>query len=292
MQNRYTILVHGGTVARSEDVTDAQMTLIRSVVTEARASLASGGTALDAVASAIVRLEDSGLLDAGKGSYQNTAGFVETDASLMEGHTGRAGAVAGMQRLKNPILGARLVMEKTPHVFFVGPAGEDTLIGLGAAPVADPATYFIPYRAVRSTAPGPGTVGAVALDRCGHLAAGTSTGGTTGKLPGRVGDSPIIGASTFADDHYALSATGVGEYFIRRSVTRDIAMRAEYQGLSLKAAADYVIHELIGAVDKVPGAIISIDRQGEVVLSAANVFGERYGYASDSVAPTVGVELP
>jgi isoaspartyl peptidase/L-asparaginase-like protein (Ntn-hydrolase superfamily) len=292
LQEHYTILVHGGTVTRSEDVTDAQMALIRTVVTEARESLASGGTALDVVTNAIVQLEDSGLLDAGKGSYRNTAGFVETDASLMEGHTGRSGAVAGMQRLKNPILGARLVMEKTRHVFFVGLAGEETLVGLGAETVADPATYFVPYREMRSTTPGPGTVGAVALDRCGHLAAGTSTGGTAGKLPGRVGDSPIIGASTFANDRCALSATGVGEYFIRRSVTRDIAMRAEYQGRSLQAAADYVIHELIGAMDKVPGAIIAIDREGEVILSAANVLGERYGYASAFSDPIVGVEMP
>jgi isoaspartyl peptidase/L-asparaginase-like protein (Ntn-hydrolase superfamily) len=292
VQNRYTILVHGGTVTRREDVTDAQLALVRSVVAEARETLASGATALDVVVGAIVRLEDSGLLDAGKGSYRNKAGFVENDASVMEGQTGRAGAVAAMQRLKNPILGARLVMEKTPHVFFVGPVGEETLIGLGAEPVDDPATYFVPYREVSPAAPGPGTVGAVALDRCGHLAAGTSTGGTAGKMPGRVGDSPIIGASTFANERYALSATGVGEYFIRRSVTRDIAMRAEYQGVSLKKAADHVIHELIGKVDRVSGAIIAVDRDGAIVLSAANVLGERYGYASESVRPTVGVELP
>lgn len=292
MQNRFTILVHGGTVTRSEEVTAAQMTLIRSVVTEAREKLASGASALDAVVSAVVRLEDSGLLDAGKGSYRNTAGFVETDASVMEGHTGRAGAVAAMQRLKNPILGARLVMEKTPHVFFAGPVGEETVIALGAVAVADPAEYFVPYREARSAEPAMGTVGAVALDSRGHLAAATSTGGTPGKLPGRVGDSPIIGASTFADHNYALSATGVGDYFIRRSVTRDVAMRAEYLRIPLQKAADYVIHELIGAVDKAPGAVIAVDRKGKVVLSAANVLGERYGYATESLDPTVGIELP
>ena len=284
--------MHGGTVTEREHVTAAQLELIRSVIAAARVDLESGATALDVVVNAIVALENSGLLDAGRGSYRNTAGFVEIDASLMEGHTGRAGAVAGMQRLKNPILGARLAMEKTLHVLFVGPAGESTLIGLGAEPVEDPDAYFVPYRPVKEAEPEAGTVGAVALDGSGNLAAGTSTGGTSGKLPGRVGDSPIIGAGTFADSRYALSATGVGENFIRRSVTRDIAARAEYTGQPLQAAADYVIHELIGAIDKVPGAVIAVGRDGEIVLSAANVLGERYGYASDSVGPTVGFELP
>ena len=291
-QDRYTILVHGGTVENSEHVKDAQLGLIRSVVTTARGELAKGAPALDVVVKAIVRLEDSGLLDAGKGSFRNTAGFTETDASLMDGYTGMVGAVAAMQRLKNPIKGARIVMEDTPHVFFVGPTGEEILIGLGAEQVEDPASYFIPYRDPGAVSTEAGTVGAVALDRCGHLAAGTSTGGYPGKLPGRVGDSPIIGASTFANDRYALSATGRGENFIQRSVTLDIAMRSEYQSLPLQEAPDYVIHHLIGEVDQIDGAIIAISRDGEIVLSAANVIGARYGYASESGSVEVGVELP
>ena len=294
-QSRYTILVHGGTVMDEAQVTDAQRALIRSVVTAAQSGLAAGAHSLDVVVNAIVTLENSGLLDAGKGSFRNTAGFAETDASLMEGHTGRVGAVAAMQRLKNPIIAARMVMEDTPHVFFVGPTGEATLIDLGAETVEDPSTYFVPFDEAQGTISnaGPvGTVGVVALDSCGNLAAGTSTGGYRGKLPGRVGDSPIIGASTFANDRFALSATGRGENFIRRSVTLDIAKRSEYQGIPLQEAADYVVHRLLGDVDQIDGAIIAIGRDGEIVMSAANVAGELHGYASESLSVTVGVQLP
>jgi L-asparaginase/beta-aspartyl-peptidase (threonine type) len=291
-QNRYTILVHGGIFTKPERVNDAQLDTIHSVVTAARDELAAGAIALDVVVDAIIVLEDSGLYDAGKGSYRNTADFTETDASLMDGHAGQTGAVAAMQRLKNPIRAARIVMQDTPHVFFAGPTGEEVLIGLGAEPVEDPATYFIPIRKAGPADSKTGTVGAVALDRCGHLAAGTSTGGYFGKLPGRVGDSPIIGASTFANDQYALSATGRGENFIQRSVTLDIAMRSKYQGVPLQEAADLVIHHLIGDIDQVPGAIIAISREGEIVMSAANVVGVRHGYASESKDVSVGVELP
>ena len=291
-QDRYTILVHGGFVTKMERVNDAQLALIRSVVNEARAELAAGATALDVVVDAIVVLEDSGLFDAGKGSFRNTAGFTETDASLMDGHTGKTGAVAAMQRLKNPIKAARTVMKDTPHVFFVGPMGEEVLIGLGAEEVEDPASYFVPYHLADAAKSISGTVGAVALDRCGNLAAGTSTGGYEGKIPGRVGDSPIIGASTFASDQYALSATGKGENFIQRSVTLDIALRSKYQDIPLQESADYVIHRLIGDIDNVDGAIIAISRDGDIVMSAANVIGVRHGYASESGDVTVGVELP
>jgi isoaspartyl peptidase/L-asparaginase-like protein (Ntn-hydrolase superfamily) len=212
----------------------------------------------------------------------------------MQGHSGNGGAVAGMQRLKNPIAAARIVMEKTPHVLFAGTSGEDILIGLGAQAVADPAAYFVPYAVPKSEKigiTGPGTVGAVALDRCGHLAAGTSTGGFPGKMPGRVGDTPIIGASTFADERYAISATGWGERFILRSVTRDIAMRTMYQNISLQKAADHVIHDLIGKADGAEGGIIAISRDGDIVMSGAHIAGMLHGYASDTRDVTVGFEI-
>jgi L-asparaginase / beta-aspartyl-peptidase len=290
--DRYAILVHGGTVRRSSQVGDAHLDLVRSVVGAARAELAAGAEALDVVVGAIVGLEDSGLLDAGKGSLRNAAGFVETDASLMEGHTGRIGAVAAMQRIRNPVVAARIVMEKTPHVFFAGTTGEETLIGLGAGRIEDPAAYFAGAREPAAADPGTGTVGAVALDRLGHLAAGTSTGGYPGKLPGRVGDSPIIGASTFADNRVALSATGRGEYFVRRSATLDIAKRVEYQGMVLQSAVDFVVHELLGAADGIDGAVIALSRDADIVLSAANVLGVLHGFATESRDVTVGVELP
>ena len=289
--DRFTILVHGGTVRETDRITPAHLELMRTVVATARAALADGAASLDVVTAAIVELEDSGLLDAGKGSFRNTAGFVETDASLMEGHTGRVGAVAAMREIRNPIAAARLVMDATPHVFFAGPTGEEILIGLGAMPVGDPAAYFVPCRSFGVTGEASGTVGAVARDRRGRLAAGTSTGGYPGKLPGRVGDSPIIGAGTFANERFALSATGRGENFIRRMATVDIAKRAEYQGVSLQEAADHVVHELLGEIDGVGGAVIAIGQDGEIVLSAANVAGVLHGYATESLDVSAGFEI-
>lgn len=275
-QNKYSFVLHGGTVTDPNRVTAAQLELIRTVVSEAGVALASGESALDSVVSAIVKLEDSGLLDAGKGSFLNAAGFVENDASLMQGETGNAGAVAAMPRLRNPIVAARIAMERTPHVLFVGKTGEETLVSLGAEEISDPSSYFTPTEFSHELPPNEGTVGAVALDRHGCLAAGTSTGGRSGQLAGRVGDSPIIGAGTFADDSYALSATGDGEAFIRRCATRDIAARPSYCEMSLQDAADHVVHRLIGDVDKTSGAIIAIGRDGEIVLSS-NVYGMCHG---------------
>jgi len=293
-QSEYVVLLHGGTSAYSPDqFGDAHLDIMRSVVASAREQLATGDTALNVVVDAIVKLENSGLMDAGKGSIFNTDGYTEMDASLMEGHTGELGAVAAMQRLKNPILGAKIVLERTPHVFFVGTTGEETLIELGAETVEDPASYFVPYRNDDATAAKEsGTVGAVALDRCGNLAAGTSTGGFPGKLPGRVGDSPIMGASTFANEEYALSATGRGENFIKRYATLNIVTRATLQNVPLQDAADYVVHTLLGEIDGVDAGIIAISRNGDIVLSTANNFGELHGYASDSIDVTVGVAVP
>jgi L-asparaginase / beta-aspartyl-peptidase len=290
-QDRFTLIVHGGTVARRDRVTPAQLELIRCVVEEGRERLEAGATALETVVRAVAALEDSGLLDAGKGSYLNTDGFVENDAALMEGHTGRAGAVAAMRRIRNPIEAAAIVMRRTSHVLLVGSSGEATLARLGAALVDDPVAYFKPYVEAAQRVTGEGTVGAVALDRCGHLAAATSTGGTPDKSPGRVGDSPIIGAGTFANERCALSATGIGEHFIRRCAAFDIAMRAQYLGASLRSAADHVVRTLIGGVDKAAGAIIAVGLDGEPVVSA-NGFGVLHGYASDATSVTVDVRAP
>jgi isoaspartyl peptidase/L-asparaginase-like protein (Ntn-hydrolase superfamily) len=269
----------------------AAQSLIKRVVARAREKLAVGETALDVVVGSIVALEDSGQLDAGKGSFENSAGFVETDASLMLGSSGASGAVAAMQRLKNPILAARLVMEKTPHVLFVGAAGEQTLIGLGAEVLPDPKAYYKPVPEPEALKiPPHGTVGAVALDRCGVLAAGTSTGGTYGKMPGRVGDSPLIGASTFANGQVALSSTGAGEYFIKRGATRDIAARVAYLHMPLQSAADVVIKDLIGKQDHSRGAVIAISTSGEVVFSSTG-YGLLHGYATQDLAPSAAVKV-
>ena len=289
----FALILHGGFLGSEDEVEPRHYALMRELVERGRASLERGAVGVDVVVEAIAHMEDSGILDAGKGSIVNTAGFTETDASLMESNTARSGAVAAMQRLKNPIRAARLVMDRTPHVLFVGTTGEQTLIGLGAEAV-DPNSYFQEYvppaKGTAEATPDHGTVGAVALDRCGNLAAGTSTGGWPGKMPGRVGDSPIVGASTFANERYALSATGKGEYFINRGATQDIAARAEYQGVSLQTAADFVVKELIGERDGAEGAIIAISWEADIVLSS-NGFGVLYGYASDSRSVTVGGKL-
>lgn len=289
----FAVVLHGGFLGPNDIVESRHFELMRELVEIAHASLERGAVGRDVVVEAIARMEDSGILDAGKGSIVNSDGFVETDASLMEGHTVRSGAVAAMQRLKNPIRAALLVMDHTPHVLFVGTTGEQTLINLGAEAV-DPDSYFHEYVPPTAGMPEPtrdhGTVGAVALDRCGNIAAGTSTGGWPGKMAGRVGDSPIVGASTFANEFYGLSATGVGEYFINRGATRDIAARAEYQGMSLQSAADFVIKELIGKRDGAEGAIIALSKEGDIVLSS-NGLGILHGYASDTIAATVGGEL-
>lgn len=290
MSDRFTILVHGGTVPAPSRVTDRHLELVRAVVSDARDALAGGGGALDVVVDAIARLEDSGLLNAGRGSARSAAGVVETDASVMLGATGRSGAVAAMQRLKNPIRAARIVLERTSNVLFAGATGEETLLGLGAEAV-DPDDYYAARPSAETIGKESGTVGAVALDRHGNLAAGTSTGGYFGKPPGRVGDSPIVGASTFANERVALSATGLGEAFVRRMATKDIADRAEYLGVPLKEAADYVVHALIGEAEGADGAIVAIGLGGEIVLSAVNVFGALHGYASESRDVTVGIEV-
>ena len=291
-QDEYILLLHGGFASAPEMVEQEHLDVLHQAVTAGLKALAEGTTALDVVERSIVRLEDAGIYDAGKGSYFNSEGYVQNDASLMEGQTGRAGAVAAMQSLKNPICAARIAMEKTPHVFFAGVTGEATLIQLGAEAVDDPKSYFKEYRppALQEPAEEHGTVGAVALDRFGNLAAGTSTGGTPGKMPGRVGDSPIIGASSFANAKYALSATGIGEHFIRRAATHDIAARAEYLGVPLQEAADYVVRDLIGGIDQAQGAVIAVSAAGDIVLSS-NGYGVMYGFGSNELSVNVGAEV-
>jgi L-asparaginase / beta-aspartyl-peptidase len=242
------------------------------------AVLDGGGSSLDAVTAAVVVLEDLPLFNAGRGAVFNAAGAHELDAAVMDGATGKAGAVAGARRVKNPVLAARAVMEGTPHVLLVGPAADRYARAAGLALV--PPSYFsTPQRAralerardraATTAADRHGTVGAVALDRLGNLAAATSTGGTTNKMEGRVGDSPIIGAGTYADNATcAVSATGHGEYFMRAVLAYDVAARMRHGGTSLAAAAR-------GALARAAqlggdGGLIAIDRTGRVAMPFAS----------------------
>jgi beta-aspartyl-peptidase (threonine type) len=244
--------------------------------------LAQGGSSLDAVVAAVKILEDSPLFNAGKGAVFNHAGANELDASIMDGATQRAGAVAGLRHVRNPIDLARLVMDRSPHVMLVGEGAEEFALEQGMELV--PGSYFHTerrwqqleeaQRAERTAFLSPAqedigffsTVGAVARDGKGNLAAATSTGGMTNKRWGRVGDSPIIGAGTYADNaSCAVSATGSGEYFIRAVVAHEICARVRLTGASAAAAARDVIQGRLKDIGG-DGGVIVVDSRGALAL--------------------------
>jgi beta-aspartyl-peptidase (threonine type) len=243
--------------------------------------LEQGGTSVDAVAAAVRTMEDDPQFNAGRGAVLDAHGDAELDAAIMDGNGPRAGAVAGVRHVKNPIDLARLVMDKSPHVLLVASGAEEFALEQGVVLVAP--DYFRTearihelqeaQRAAREGAAAPpdplpkGTAGAVALDRAGNLAAATSTGGLTNKHVGRVGDSPIIGAGTYANNEScAVSGTGWGEYFMRGLVAYDICALVHYRHLTLRQAVHEVIHEKLPRAAPDTGGVIAIDRQGEVVM--------------------------
>jgi beta-aspartyl-peptidase (threonine type) len=281
------IAIHAGAgTIRREDLSPAQEAEIRDVLGQAARAghdvLAGGGSSLDAVTRAVVLLEDSPWFNAGRGAVFNAEGRNELDASIMEGAGLQAGAVASVQNVRNPVLLARKVMTDSKHVMLMGDGAEQFARDHGLA--FEPDEYFhteLRWRqlekartreegdsAFLSETPGDwfSTVGAVALDSTGNLAAATSTGGMTNKRWGRVGDSPIIGAGTYADNRScAVSATGHGEYFIRATVARDICARVQYTGVGLQRAADDVIHGELARMGG-DGGIIAVDSKGKIAL--------------------------
>jgi len=279
----FAIAVHGGAGTMSRDeLTPEREAEIRAALDAALDAgskvLAGGGSSVDAVAAAIVVLEDSPHFNAAHGAVFNADGINELDASIMDGTTRRAGAVAGVHRVRNPIRLARAVMEQSKHVMLVGDGAEAFARSVGVE-LVDPAYFRTEHRwqqlqkaqaAEQAGMPREanayfGTVGAVARDRDGRLAAATSTGGMTNKRWGRVGDSPIIGAGTWADARCAVSATGWGEYFIRLAVAHDICARVAYRGDSLADAAGRVIMDDVPALGG-DGGVIAIDRDGNLAL--------------------------
>ena len=277
----HAIAVHGGAGALSPaDLTPDNERAYRHGLEQAlRAGfevLSKGGASLDAVVAAVQVLEDDPLFNAGRGAVLNAGGVAELDASLMDGRDLRAGAVAGLRHVRSPIELARRVMDHSPHVMLAGPGAEEFALEQGMAPVAN--SHFVTERRRRElerflkgvAASGDeslmGTVGAVALDADGNLAAATSTGGTTGKRWGRVGDSPLIGAGTYAaNDCCAVSATGHGEYFIRAAVAHEIASLMRYRGLGVVEAADEVV---MGQLVKLGGSggVIAVGRDGRIAM--------------------------
>lgn len=258
---QWAILVHGGAGDwQAQDETTA-VAGVTAAVRIAAAGLAAGGGALDAVVAAVVALEDDPLFNAGTGAALNADGEAEMDASVMSGNDLRCGAVAGLRRVRNPVLVARCVMERTAHVML---AGDGALrfarsAGFGAY---DPVTHRAREAWLRKRTMTAGTVGAVALDRHGHLAAATSTGGVTLKLPGRVGDSPVPGAGNYAHAGAACSATGYGELMMRVVAAKDLCDRVA-RGEPPQAAAEALLREMAARVGGDAGFIL-LSRAGEI----------------------------
>jgi beta-aspartyl-peptidase (threonine type) len=254
-----TLLVHGGAGnPRAGTVTDepAYHEALRVALVEGYAVLDSGGPALDAVEAAVRNLEDCPLFNAGRGSVLTSEGSVEMDAAVMDGATRQAGACAHITGVRHPVTLARTIMEATPHVLIVG-ADAEALARESGLELEDP-EWFVTDRE-RVGHDEHGTVGAVALDGRGNVAAATSTGGVRGQLPGRVGDTPQIGAGTFADNNVAVSCTGTGEQFIRAVAAHQVAALVRHAGASVPQAADQAIAGL-------DGGLIALGRDGSVAM--------------------------
>ncbi len=275
VKGKWAIALHGGAGNMDrKDFSEADIALYEQGLKEAleigKLALAEGKSSLDVVEMVVRQLEDNPLFNAGKGSVFTHDGRNELDAAIMDGRDLNAGAVAGVGDIKNPISAARLVMEKSPHVLMIGKGASQFAAEQGMVMVDS--TYFYTekrwmtlQRALQKAGKN-GTVGCVALDKEGNLAAATSTGGMNNKRYGRVGDVPIIGAGTYANNHTcAVSATGHGEYFIRYTVAHDISALMAYKGLSLDAAAGEVVNgKLTNAHGN--GGVIAVDKYGNVVL--------------------------
>ncbi|MCA1817661.1 MAG: isoaspartyl peptidase/L-asparaginase [Acidobacteria bacterium] len=315
---KFMFVIHGGAGAIERGkMTPELEKQYREKLTEALEAgyrvLSNNGSGLDAVEAAIRIMEDSPLFNAGKGAVFTHEGTNELDSSIMDGRTLAAGSVAGLKHIRNPISLARMVMEKSPHVMMVGEGAEAFAKQQGVELV--PASYFYTERRwqelqrakeeekqkqnapTKKNAHGEapalgedglrGTVGAVALDSAGNLAAGTSTGGITNKRFGRVGDSPIIGAGTYADNNScAVSATGDGEYFIRAAVAHDISALVGYKGMSVQAAADAVLDKVkrIGGT----GGVIVLDREGNFA-APFNTAGMYRGHIGEDGKPVIEI---
>lgn len=282
-----TLVIHGGAGIEKKNLPPEKEAACRAALEQALrkgyAILQNNGSSEQAVIAAVTVLEDSPLFNAGRGAALTQDGTAELDASIMVGKTGLAGAVASVQGVRNPILLAQQVMLKTPHVLMIG-KGAEQIAREQNLQFEAPEWFVTPEqkerleRAKKKNLPQGayipvaerelslliGTVGAVALDQEGHLAAATSTGGLTGKLPGRVGDSPLIGAGTYAEDGVcAVSCTGHGEFFIRNAVAYDVAARLKYSSVTLREATHTIINDKLKKIDA-SGGLIAVDAKGNI----------------------------
>jgi beta-aspartyl-peptidase (threonine type) len=291
----YTLVIHGGagTITRSGMTSEMEaeyLEALNSALDAGEGILRNGGTSLDAVQQAILIMEDSPLFNAGKGAVFTHDGKNELDAAIMDGKSQKAGAVAGVRTIKNPIMAARAVMENTEHVLLSG-TGAEEFAGTQGLRIVDPSYFYTENRwqslqkalekenqqRSLSEQEKHGTVGAVALDRHGNLAAGTSTGGMTNKRYGRIGDTPLIGAGTYADNaSCAVSCTGHGEFFIRYAVAHDVSAAMLHGNMSVIDAAHSVIHERLPAKGG-SGGLIAVDAMGNIAMEF-NTEGMYRGY--------------
>jgi beta-aspartyl-peptidase (threonine type) len=271
----YALILHGGAGALAAEATNdslqkAYTTALESARDSGIKILASGGSSMDAVEKVINMLEDCPLFNAGKGACYNYNGKVSLDASIMDGSNLKAGAVAGVGDIKNPISAARKVLTSSPYVMLSG-SGASEFAKLQGLKIED-TSYFYTERQWKAHLAGLpakklGTVGCVALDKNGNLAAGTSTGGMMNKKWGRIGDSPVIGAGTYANNKTcAVSCTGTGEFFIRLSVARDMSAMVEYKKADIQSAADEIIQKKLVEMNG-QGGLIALDSKGKYALS-------------------------
>ena len=258
---------HGAGPKPGRDYSEVERHL-SGLIADGEAMLKAGESALDTVEHMVRALELSGLYVAGRGSAPNAAGFVETDAAIMDGAGMKAGSIAAVRDLVNPIAGARAVMDKTPHIMIAGEGADRFCAEQGLQRVTTPASWYrlpigVEEIETKTNELAHGTVGAVAMDREGRLAAATSTGGLFGKRAGRIGDTPIVGSGTWADEGVALSCTGLGEYFILTNAAYDIAAQMKYADTPLKNAALRTLGhiEALGG----DGGIIGISAKGEML---------------------------
>ncbi|OWQ88804.1 beta-aspartyl-peptidase [Roseateles aquatilis] len=332
---RPVLAIHGGagTIRRdgmSAELEAAYRDALAVILADGARRLAAGATAVDVVVEAVRQLEECELFNAGKGAVYTADERHELDASVMDGRDRSAGAVAGVTRVRNPVLAARAVMAHSGHVMLIGPAADAFAFEQGLDRV-EPTWFGTPQRLAqlrrarelalgqvldhdgqaaeraaraasdaeadsgRNVGGGPiderakfGTVGAVALDAAGHVAAATSTGGMTNKRPGRVGDSPILGAGCYADDRgVAVSCTGTGEAFMRAAAAHEVDALVRIGGLSLRAACERVVFDELGAVNG-QGGLIAVDARGDVWLGF-NTEGMYRGHVQAGAAPVVGI---